>query len=92
MEYFCHYCHDWLDAANCESHFDSSHDQRGVTFEKLKERMAVLGGLDVREELKDVPLEESDETPKPRKNWMFRDKDDNNNGVFITNNFRHNLK
>ena len=93
MQYFCHYCHDWLDDVNCESHFDSVHDQRGVTFEKLKDRMAVLGGLETREEPKDVPTtEQPEETPAPKKNWMFRDKNDNDDGVFITNNFRHNLK
>ena len=90
MEYFCHYCHDWLESAYCESHFDSVHNQKDVTFEKLKERMSVLGGLDTREEPKESTNDA--ETPQKRKNWLFRDKSDNNNGVFITNNFKHDLK
>jgi hypothetical protein len=90
MEYYCHYCLDWLDSAYCESHFEGIHNQPGVTFEKLKERMSILGGLETREE--PAPEPEATETPK-RKNWLFRDKDDNyKNGVFITNNFQHNLK
>ena len=89
MEYLCHYCKDFFDATYCESHFEGIHNQQGITFEKLKERMDVLGGLITREE------PESSEPPKtPKiKNWLFKDKNDpTNNGVLITNNFRHDMK
>ena len=90
MEYFCHYCHDWMDSAYCESHFDTVHDQKNVTFEGLKNRMAVLGGLLTRVEPQ--PTEEPTEEPK-RKNWMFADEDDGTkNGIFVTNNFQHKMR
>jgi hypothetical protein len=88
MEYFCHYCHDWFETIYCESHFDNTHNQKGVTFEKLRDRMAVLGGLDVREEPKST---ESD-APEKQKNWLFRDEDDLQNGVLVTNNFQHQMR
>lgn len=87
MEYYCHYCHDWFDPAYCQSHFESVHGQKDVTFEKLKTRMETFGGLETRE-----PVVEEESTPQP-KNWLFRDKDDNiENGMFITSNFQHPLK
>jgi hypothetical protein len=78
-----------MDSEYCESHFDTCHDQKNVTFEKLKIRMDNLGGLMTRDE----PQPESDEEiPKP-KNWLFADDDDGTkNGVFVTNNFSHRLK
>jgi hypothetical protein len=88
MEYFCHYCHDWFETVYCESHFDNVHNQKGVTFEKLKTRMSALGGLDTREDPKPV-----DETTEPkRKNWLFAEDDSAPNGVFVTNNFQHNMR
>ena len=90
MEYFCHYCHDWLDSAYCESHFDSSHNQKNVTFDSLKKRMDALGGLMTRVEPQ--PTAEPDEKPKP-KNWLFADEEDGStNGTFVTNNFQHNMR
>jgi hypothetical protein len=88
MEYFCHYCHDWFETTYCESHFDSIHNQKGVTFGKLKDRMSVLGGLETREEPKAV-----DETAEPkRKNWLFADDEQLQNGVLVTNNFQHDMR
>jgi hypothetical protein len=88
MEYFCHYCKEWFETTNCESHYDSTHNQKGVTFEKLKGRMAALGGLDTREDPK--PTDETAEAP--RKNWLYKDEDNCPNGVFVTNNFQHNMR
>ena len=89
MEYYCHYCHDWLDSLYCLMHFESVHGQKDVTFEKLKKRMETFGGLETREE---PPTVVEEETPKP-KNWMFRDKNDNvENGMFITSNFQNPIK
>lgn len=88
MDYYCHYCDDWLDSNYCESHFDNIHAQKGVTFEALKRRMEVLGGLNTRE----VQPEPKEPVQEKRKNWMFQDEDPNiKNGVFITNNFSHQL-
>jgi hypothetical protein len=88
MEFYCHYCHDWYETTQSESHFDSIHNQKGVTFKKLQERMAVLGGLMTREEPK--PTDETAEAP--RKNWLYKDDDDCPNGIFVTNNFQHNMR
>jgi len=88
MELFCHYCHDWLEVEQCQPHFESVHGQSNVTFENLKKRMEVLGGLTTRETPTETVLDE--EQPKP-KNWLFRDKDDSTGGVFVTNNFRHRM-
>ena len=88
MEYFCQYCKDWFETTYCESHFDSTHNQKDVSFEKLKKRMSSLGGLETREEPKPV----DDTAEPPRKNWMFKDDDDCPNGVFVTSNFRHNMR
>jgi len=46
---------EWYDPAYCESHFESIHGQKGVTFENLKERLSHLGGLSTREE---APVED----------------------------------
>jgi len=89
MEYYCHYCHDWLDTSYCESHFDSVHDQKGMTLEALKKRMEVVGGLNTRED----PTEPTEPVQEKRKNWLFQDEDANTkNGVFITNNFQHKMR
>jgi hypothetical protein len=58
MEYYCHLCHDWLDANYSESHFDGVHGTKGMTIEKLQKRMAVIGGLDTRDEKQAVESEE----------------------------------
>jgi len=50
MEYFCHYCREWYDTVYCQTHFESCHGQKDVTFEKLQERLSCLGGLSVRDE------------------------------------------
>jgi hypothetical protein len=86
MEYLCHYCKEWQEAVYCQSHFESCHGQIGVTFESLQNRMSCLGGLDTREK-------PEVEGPKEKKvtNWLWRDGD-TTDGVFVTNNFRHNLE
>jgi hypothetical protein len=50
MEFFCHYCHDWFETTSCAAHFESDHAQSDVTFEKLKKRWALVGGLETRDE------------------------------------------
>ena len=88
-EYFCHYCRDWFDSAYSKSHFESVHGQLDVTFEALKKRMDALGGL-VTREVKEGPAPEEEEKPK-QKNWLFKDENDDNN-VFVTNNFQHRMR
>lgn len=61
MQYYCHYCHDWYDTVYCQSHFDSVHGQKNVTFEALQKRLACLGGVDTREEEEQVP--DADQAP-----------------------------
>jgi hypothetical protein len=48
-EYLCPYCKEWLDAEFCENHFLTSYNQPGVTFDRLKARMSVIGNLEVRD-------------------------------------------
>lgn len=50
MEFYCHYCRDWYGVESCQMHFESIHGQQNVTFDALKDRLAFLGGLDVRDE------------------------------------------
>lgn len=59
MEYYCPSCRDWFDTTYCASHYESVHGQSDVTFEKLRQRMKVVGGLDVRDE-KEAALEEEE--------------------------------
>jgi len=47
-EFFCPYCSEWTDAFDCQSHFYFAHHQQDVTLEKLKSRLAMIGGLEVR--------------------------------------------
>jgi hypothetical protein len=88
MEYYCHYCREWQDPAYCESHFESVHGQKKVTFEALKTRLSTIGGLETREV--DPEAIEEEPTEKPPKSWMWRD-DVDPNAPIITNNFRHNV-
>jgi hypothetical protein len=84
-EYWCHYCHEWMDSDYCEGHFESTHVQKGVTFEALKERMAWLGGLETRE----APPELDESAPKKPKSWLWRDDNEDPNSPIVTNNFQH---
>ena len=59
MEFYCHYCHDWYDTASCGSHFMSAHGQNNITFDRLKKRWALVGGLETREE-KEADLPDED--------------------------------
>jgi len=86
MEYWCHMCMEWEDAAYCESHFEFAHGQKKVTFEELQKRLGSIGGLNTRESVID---DKPEEEPKP-KSWMWRD-DKDPNGMLVTNNFRHTL-
>lgn len=83
MEFWCHYCRDWQDADYCETHFDSAHGQKKVTFEALQTRMQIMGGLETRDTPPDEPTE-----VKP-KSWMWRDDNTDPNAPIITNNFQH---
>lgn len=88
MEFFCHYCHDWYESEYCQSHFENVHNQKDVTFEKLKTRMeATMGGLSTRE----APAPETETSPQS-KNWLFREKGDEGDGTFVTNNFKHQMR
>jgi hypothetical protein len=49
IEFHCHYCHQWFPTEQTEGHFSIVHSQKNVTFDKLQERLASLGGLETRE-------------------------------------------
>ena len=49
QQYFCMYCKDWFDVDACATHFGLAHAQENITFEKLSQRLASLGGIEVRE-------------------------------------------
>ena len=49
IEFVCPYCRVWVDAEYCPAHYEFTHQQHGVTFEGLKARTAVLGGIQYRE-------------------------------------------
>lgn len=83
MEYYCQYCKDWEDAEYCESHYEMTHNQSGVTFDKLQTRMSFMGGLDTRE----APPERVEKKPK---SWMYREEIDPDAPI-VTNNFKHNM-
>lgn len=89
IEYFCHYCRDWFDSTYSQSHFETVHGQLNMTFDALKKRMDGLGGLVMRELKEGSPTEE-EEKPKP-KNWLFKDDKDDEK-IFVTNNFQHNMR
>jgi hypothetical protein len=89
MEYFCHYCREWYDTVYCQGHFESVHGQKNVTFDKLRERLACLGGLTTRDEEPTVTPPEAPNA-RGRDAWLLRDKADSK--VFVTNNFHHNLE
>lgn len=48
IEFLCHLCNEWVCTDDCIGHFEHVHTQNDVTFEKLTERLSIMGGVNLR--------------------------------------------